>query len=41
MSHLLMRFLYLGLMKFFIKFGGPIDESTQDTTAVAFPMMPV
>jgi len=32
---------YLKLMKFFIKFGGVIPESTQDTNAVAFLTKPV
>ena len=32
---------YLGQMKFFIKFGGLVPESTQDTTAVAFPTKPL
>jgi len=31
----------LGLTKFSIKFRGLIPESTQDTTAVAFPMKPM
>jgi len=32
---------YLGLMKFFIKFGGLNPDSTQDTTAVVFPTKPL